>query len=168
MNTKDPMIPAGSGFLQGTRRAYLLKCHKSEKDPKVRDRLMAYVMRRDGVSVHGIARAINRPYATVHDWLVRAVQLGVSGRYDEKRIGSKCRLDADQLTRLRDELVAGPKACGFESGTWTCGIAVEHVRRTYGVEYKERGMWNLLDRLGFLLGRPGEPRTGLKKGHRRV
>ncbi len=76
MNTKDPMISAGSRFLPCTSRAYLLKCHKSEKNPKVRGRLMAYVLRKDGVSVHGIARAVNRPYTTVHNWLVRAVQLG--------------------------------------------------------------------------------------------
>ena len=36
---------------------------------------MAYVLRKDGTSIHGIARSINRPYTTVRDWLVRAALL---------------------------------------------------------------------------------------------
>ena len=166
MNTKNPMIPAGSRFLPDTGRTYLLKCHKSEKDPKIRDRLMAYVLRKDGTSIHGIARSINRPYTTVRDWLVRAVQLGVTGRYDVMQEGRPCRLTTEQLAQLRGELIAGPRACGFESGMWTCRIVVEHVRRRYGTQYKDRGMWDLLDRLGFLSSRkprPRHPKSASKK-----
>ena len=92
---------------------------------------------------YGIARAINRPYATVHDWLVRAFRPGVSGRYDEMRIGSKCRLDVGQLASLKADLIAGLRECGFETDVWACRIAAGHAGRTYGVEYLRNTAPNL-------------------------
>ena len=155
MNSEDSMIQAGKKFLPGTRRSYLLQCHRREADPKARERLLAFLMRRDGMPIRQIAARLNRPYSTVRVWLLRASQMGIMGRYAERRTGAACRLSAGQLKQLRGELVAGPRECGFESGTWTCRIAAEHVRRRYGVEYRERGMWDLLDRLGFSCRRPG-------------
>ena len=149
MRIEYSAIPAGDKFLPGTSKAYLCRCHREESDPNVRERLLAFIMRKDGMAIRPICDALNRPFSTVRNWLIRAVQLGVTGRYGEVRRGSECRLDPSQLARLRTELIAGPRACGFESGIWTCRIAVEHVRKRYGIQYRERGMWDLLGRLGF-------------------
>ena len=170
MNGKDSMMQAGSTFLPCTSKTRLQRCHRKEADPKARDRLLAFIMRKDSLPTRRIATRLNRPYSTVRLWLLRAAQMGVLGRYDERRAGKPCRLSSKQLAQLRGELIAGPQQNGFESGVWTCRIAAEHVRRKYGVQRKERGMRDLLVRLGFSCKKPRTktPQIGFKTGHDRI
>ena len=147
-------LPAGSRFLPGTSRIYLQECHRREANPKAATRLLAYIMRKDGMSIRQICGALNRPYTTVREWPVRAAQRGITGRYSDKIPGMPCRLDNGQLEQLREDLIAGPRSCGFESGVWTALLAAEHVRRMYKKEYSARGMQHLLHRIGFTSRRP--------------
>ena len=48
-------LDRGRDFLGGTSITYLKKCHRGETDPKARDRLLVYVMRKEGMSIRGIA-----------------------------------------------------------------------------------------------------------------
>ena len=153
MKSKE-LIPKGMGFLPGTSKSYLLKCHKIETDPKIRDKLMAYALRKDGMSIRNIGKTLNRPYTTINDWLLRAVQLGILGRYEVMQEGRPCRLNPKQLAQLYADIKAGPNECGFESKVWTCRIIVIHVKKKFGVQYTERGMYNLLDRLNFSCKKP--------------
>ena len=166
MNKKTTyiIIPSGGRFMRGISKTYLQQCHRTEKDPKARDRLLAYAMRKDGLSIRQIGARLNRPYSTIRDWLVRAVGRGMMGRYDEARPGPPCKLDAAQLARLVDELTAGPRSCGFESGVWTAPLVVEHVRRRYGVRYAVTSMYDLLRRIGFSCKkpRPKHPKSASK------
>ena len=91
------LISKGIGFLPGTSKSYLLKCHKIETEPKICDKLMAHIHRKDGGSIRGIGRTLNRPYTTIHDWLLRAVQLGTLGRYEMMQEGRPCWLNSKQL-----------------------------------------------------------------------
>ena len=137
---KESIMPAGSMFLPGTGKRYLRQVQRRETDPKAASRLLAYAMRKDGMSIRQICRALNKPYSTIRNWLVRAAERGISGRHDTPGPGSPCRLDGGQLAQLRTELIAGPRRCGFESGVWTAPLVVQHVKRTYGVPYADRGM----------------------------
>ena len=148
MKSKE-LIPKGMGFLPGTSKSYLLKCHKIETDPKIRDKLMAYALRKDGMSIRNIGKTLNRPYTTINGWLLRAVQLGILGRYEVMQEGRPCRLNSKQFAQLYADIKDGPNKCGFESEVWTCRIIVIHVKKKFGVQYTERGMYNLLDRLNF-------------------
>jgi len=87
-----------------------------EEDPKAVERLLVYIMRREGKSIRQICAALNRPYSTVRDWLIRAVQAGVGGRYDIAIPGTEGRLNREQLGQLKEDLVAGPQSCGVEYG----------------------------------------------------
>ena len=114
-----------------------------------------YAMRKDGLSIRQTGARLNRPYSTIRDWPVRAaVGRGMMGRHGEAGPGPPCKPDAAQLARLVDELIAGPRSCGFESGVWTAPLVVRHVKETYGVEYADRGMYDLLHRIGFSCRRP--------------
>ena len=107
MKSKE-LIPKGMGFLPGTSKSYLLKCHKIETDPKIRDKLMAYALRKDGMSLRSIGKTLNRPHTTIHDWLLRAVQLGILGRYEVMQEGRPCKLNPKQLAQLYADIKAGP------------------------------------------------------------
>jgi putative transposase len=64
--------------------------------------------------------------------------------------GNPCKLDEDQLARLRASLDAGPAAFGWEQDQrWTLARAVQLTWRLLGVSYTLRGMSFLLHRLEY-------------------
>ena len=154
MKKDDIIIPTGRAFLPNTGAAYLKKIQKAEKDPKAKMRLLAYIMRKQGSSIRQIGRMLNKSYSTIRHWLMRAMQMGIMGRYDEKRPGAVPKLDAAQTAQLRADLVAGPYKCGFESGLWTGLLLVEHIRRKFGVQYGTSGIYEMLHRMGFIQQTP--------------
>ncbi|MCE2615098.1 MAG: helix-turn-helix domain-containing protein, partial [Nitrosopumilus sp. (ex Thoosa mismalolli)] len=120
-------LDRGRDFLGGTNITYLKKCHREETDPKARDRLLVYMMRKEGMSIRGIAKRTNRSYSTIRDWLVRARDVGsIRDRWDHGRSGRPCRLDASQTTELLADLAAGPENCGFETRLWTARTVCAH------------------------------------------
>ena len=151
---RKKVIPKGDDFLPDIPKGTLERMHKAEKNHKAKSRLLVLVMRKDGDAIREIERTLRQPYSTIRNWLVRAVEHGLDGIHDQKRDGPECRLDPDQLARLRDDLVAGPRACGFGHGVWTARLVVAHVKKKYGVQYAERGMYDLLNRMGFSSRRP--------------
>ena len=164
MEKESSIMPAGSMFLPGTSKTCLQQIQRKETDPKAARRLLVFLRRKEGMSIRQICAVMNMPYTTVRNWLVRAVQLGLSGRYDEARPGAQCKLNDRQLAQLRQELISGPRSCGFESGVWTAPLAMVHVRRRYGVQYAEGGMYDLLRRIGFSSRkpRPRHPKSASK------
>jgi putative transposase len=64
--------------------------------------------------------------------------------------GSACKLEEDQLARLRAALDAGPAACGWDSDQrWTLARVAALITRLFGVPCTLRGVSYLLHRLGF-------------------
>jgi len=62
---KSKTTLAEYGFLRGIGAARLRRMHKEEKNPKAMDRLLAYAMRKEGMSVYVIADSLDRPYSTI-------------------------------------------------------------------------------------------------------
>ena len=164
------IIQKGNDFLPNTRISYLRKCHKREKDPKAATRLLAYIYRKEGYSTSKIADLLNKSHMTIYRWLLRAVEAGgISDRYDHHSPGAPCKLNKDQLTQLKKDLIAGPRQCGFESGVWTARLATMYVMEKFGVQYEARGMYDLLIRLGFSYKkpRPSHPKAASKRKQER-
>ncbi len=64
--------------------------------------------------------------------------------------GNPCKLDEDQLMRLRAALDAGPAVYGWrEDQRWTLARVAELIRRLFRVSCTLRGVSYLLHRLGF-------------------
>jgi len=73
MKAKDSSMPARRHFLPGNTAESMREKHLEEADPKAAERLVAYIMRKEGRSIRQICAALNRPYSTIRGWLVRAV-----------------------------------------------------------------------------------------------
>jgi len=58
---KSKTTLAECGFLSGIGTARLRRMHKEEVNPKARDRLLAYAMRKEGMSVYAISDSLVRP-----------------------------------------------------------------------------------------------------------
>ncbi len=154
MKYNNSAIPADRRFLSGVSSVRLRSMHKKETDPRAAARLLAYAMRKEGMSIRQICRALNRSYSTVRDWLVRAAQLGTYGRYDIKNKGAPNKLDPEQTKQLRADLLAGPRSCGFESGVWTAPLLAAHIRKKFGVQYATVSIYDILHRMGFSCRKP--------------
>ncbi len=64
--------------------------------------------------------------------------------------GNACKLDEDQLARLRAALDAGPAVYGWhEDQRWTLARIAVLIRRLFHVSYTLRGVSYLLHRMGF-------------------
>lgn len=64
--------------------------------------------------------------------------------------GTGCKLDDDQLSRLRAALDAGPAVYGWdEDQRWTLARVAELIQRLFKVGYTLRGVSYLLHRNGF-------------------
>ena len=154
MHIKYSSIPAGSKFLPGISATRLRSIQKNEKDPKAAIRLLVYAMRKEGKSMRYIGNSLNKPYSTIRDWLVRAMQLGVNGRYDILNDGAPCKMNPEQIEQLRADLIAGPHSCGFESEVWTAPLLAQHIDKKFGVQYATVSMYDILHRMGFSYTKP--------------
>jgi len=74
MKAEESSIPTGRRFLPGNTAESMRAKQPGEADPKAAERLLAYIMRKEGKSIRQICAALNRPYPAVRNWLVRAVQ----------------------------------------------------------------------------------------------
>jgi len=70
MKAEESSIPAGRHFLPGNTAESMRRKQLVEADPKAAERLLAYIMRKKGMSIRRICAALNRPYSTVRDWLI--------------------------------------------------------------------------------------------------
>ncbi len=59
---KSKTTLAECGFLKGIGAVRLRRMHKGKENPKARDRLRAYAMRKERMSVYAISGSLDRPY----------------------------------------------------------------------------------------------------------
>ena len=67
----SPRLPDGAAFMPQLRLKRLEKMIGREREGTERSRLQAARMRKEGMSIRGIAGVLRRPYSAIRDWLVR-------------------------------------------------------------------------------------------------
>ena len=154
-------LPAGNDFLPDIDMDHLKKLYKKEKDPKAKERLLAFMARKRGDSLRTIGKNFCKSFSVIRVWLYRVIDGGLDNIYDIKRPGPARRLTEEQLAALKADLIAGPQKHGFESSMWTGKLVAEHVRRKYNVEFVPRTMQDLLREMGFrhIKPRPRHPKA---------
>ncbi len=152
------MIPTGGKFLPNVSTPSLFERYKNETDSKAAARLMAYMRRKKGDSIRQIARQLGRGYSTIRDWPIWAMQLGIQGRYDIKRPGTKMWPDAGNLKQVRADLVAGPRSCGFESEVWTAPLLAVHIKKKYKADYAVSSACKILHMPGLFMQKAPRPK----------
>jgi transposase len=95
-----------------------------------------------GATPSEVARDYGVSRQAVHEWRKAAADpaRGLAPRPQ----GRQCKLDADQLKRLRLMLLEGAAAHGFATDLWTIERVRQLVRKEFGVEYGERSVWFVL------------------------
>ncbi len=162
---KKRQAARGAKFLPNTGVADLKRAYKKETDPRRRDRLLAYMQRKDGVPLDRIGRMLGRPKSTISAWLNRAQDEGMRARFERSGRGRKRLIDGLQTRQLAADLDAGPESCGFESSLWDSNLARLHIKRKFGVQYSKAGALQLIRETGFSWSRarPKNPRSASKR-----
>ena len=113
-------------------------------------RLRAASLFEQGMAAEQVAGVLRVSMKSVYQWR-RAWRAGGDAALASRGPGgSGCKLDEQQLARLRAALDAGPAAYGWDTDQrWTLTRVAALIARLAGVSYTLRGTSYLLHRLGL-------------------
>ena len=107
-----------------------------------------------GMSTADVALVMGVCLSSVKRWK-KAFRLGGAAALEPKtHPGRPAKLTSLQRERLRQLLVAGPRAAGFLTELWTCARVAELVRREFDVSYHPDHLGRILHDLGFSPQKP--------------
>jgi transposase len=113
-------------------------------------RLLAIAAAYEGHSRADAARLAGMDRQTLRDWVVRFNALGPDGLVDRSPPGAARRLTAAQEAEFARLVEAGPAAAGLTHlARWRCLDLKALIFERWSVDYHERSIGKLLDRLGF-------------------
>ena len=147
-------VQKGEDFLPKYTKEELHDLYHKEEDPKAQIRLLAALLRKEGMTLEEISKKVKYPLTTVGDWLRRMHLEGISRRYSIKQPGRPKRLTHEQEAELDLFLSQSPQKAGLPFVLWTTKLVRTFIEQHYGVVYKTRQVRNLLDDLGFSCQKP--------------
>ena len=124
------------------QRAQLVARYKTEKNVHLRDRLHCVLLKADGRTNQETAEILLTSAHTVNDWLDRYDEGGLETLCAWNVGGSDLHLTKEQVEQLMAQL----DTQGFQSAKQICAWV---EAQEWGVTYSERGMRDLLKRLGY-------------------
>ena len=124
--------------MPGVSEKRLEKAARREKDRRAKFRLIACLGRKRDRSIRRISRDLETAYSTVRDWLVQMRDRGLRGRFNRRPRRRRDKFPLHMLRALRGWLKRSPQGYGFETGSWQMDMAIEMVRREFGVAAKAR------------------------------
>lgn len=111
--------------------------------------LSALLFLSDRHEVYTIAGRLGVSTTTIYTWrddfLVKRWASLVRGRSP----GRPAKLTPTQLKHLKELVVNGPEACGYETGCWNSALIQDLLRRQFGKSYNVNYLSTLLKNLGF-------------------
>ncbi|HLD87679.1 MAG TPA: IS630 family transposase [Candidatus Nanoarchaeia archaeon] len=146
------MIPKDSEFLPTVTEHDLRVLVRQEKLLKPQLRLLAALRRKQGWKLEEIAKSMEQPLMTVHNWIRRLHENGLAGLNDKKQPGRPHQLTVKQRREIVKFLERGPPY--NKHGLWTTKEVQELLRKKYGVSFVHQHVWRMLDKLGFSMQRP--------------
>jgi len=156
----------GTDFLPGISKSKLKKLYEKEKDSKAKLRLLSAILRKEGKSIPRISESIQRPAATISDWLKRIEKEGLGKIYSIKQTGKPSRLSENQLKELKTILDDSPSKQDVPFKIWTTSLVQYLIKKLYGVLYQLRNIRNIVKKLGFCLKVPRQ--ENIKKNKKAV
>ena len=129
--------------------SYITKaiCHSRDKNEQLR--LQALLLVKNGLSPAKVAKDFSVHRSTVHRWMKRAEEEGLSSLKCKSGRGVKSFLTAEQISELRKAFSEPiPTDDGFSRG-WQTKDAVQFVKEKFGISYSKSRMRQIIKNLGF-------------------
>jgi transposase len=114
-----------------------------------------------GVRLHAVyqiskgkdAKELQEMYSSSHksicNWVHRYNAEGIEGLRDRPRCGRPSFLNDSQKSELDQVIRCNPMNYGYTTATWTGALAIDFIKKRFGVEYKTAQIYNILHSLGF-------------------
>src|SRR4029450_10502131 len=143
-------------------------------DPWEAPRLRAAELFAQGRRPAEVAEMMGVTYEAARRWRARWRKGGGQALRRRQAPGRPAKLSAAQAGAVKQALLAGAQAAGFETDLWTLDRVVQVVERATGVRLSRPSAWRLLtQRLGWSLQGPqrqargrGEQAVARRGGHR--
>lgn len=91
---------------------------------------------------------------TVEDWIKRYKKEGCPGMRNRPIPGKPPRLSDGERDRLKEAVLKGPEANGFDTGVWAAPMLVEWIWKKFHVRYSASQVRRILHALGFSVQYP--------------
>ena len=127
--------------LTDQERELISRRYKQEKNPRYRERLQCLLFKDRGLTNIEVADPLQVVPETITDWLNLYQNGGVEALCRLVTGGSDSFLNEEQITRLTAEL----DKLVFQNAKQVCAW----VQQQFDISYSERGMRDLLKRLGY-------------------
>lgn len=101
-----------------------------------------------------VARRLGVHRQSVGRWQRHLEQAGPAGLKQAGRAGRKPRLSADDLVRLEEALVEGPRIWGYTTELWTTQRVADLIHHLCGVRYHRDHVGRVLGQMGWSCQRP--------------
>jgi len=147
-------VPRGEEFLPLYSKKELSRLYRQEKNSKAKMRLLAAILRKEGLTYQEISGRIKYPLMTVADWLRHLHEEGIQRRYSIKQSGRPHKITQAQLHELESVLMHSPQERGLPFAFWTTKLVQYFIEQEYGVTYDTRQVRNILYRMGMTCQKP--------------
>jgi transposase len=114
--------------------------------------VLKYVLQ--GHSPYEAAEVFDHSPRSIHNWLHRLADCGLSGLQDKPRSGRPARLAPFQIEQIRQDLEHSPRKLGYDQNLWDGVLLSHHLAQKYSVCLKVRRCEGLFHEWGFSLQRP--------------
>jgi len=158
-------VPAGDDFLSGFTQEQLSRMYHNEKQAKAKVRLLAAILRKEGLTLKEISKRISQPFTTVGDWLRRMHEEGIERCYSIKQEGRPSKLTEEQVKELQHIISRSPLEQGIPFAIWTTRVVRDFIGQKYGIFYKNRQTRNILCRMKMS---PQKPRPSHRKANKKL
>ncbi len=129
--------------------------HRAERESRYADRIKAVLMLNSGVSASKVAEYMLLDEKTVRKYRQRYLEGGVEELCSDWHRGRESRLTLEEEDKLIEELLSKIYP--------NTSAVINHVKKSYGLNYSISGITNLLRRLGFRYKKP-QPVPGKANG----
>src|SRR2546426_9127305 len=117
-------------------------------------RLKPAGLRKEGRSPAEVARRLGVHRQSVGRWQQHLDREGLAGLKKAGRAGRPAKMRVEQLLRLEEELVRGPRAWGYTTELWTTQRVADLIQRRFRVRYHRDHVGRVLAQMGWSCQRP--------------
>ena len=147
-------IKKNNAFLPDVSMNELKSLYKHEKKAKAKLWLLTAILRKEGKTLEEICFSLQKAKTTIHDWLKRLEDDGLTKIYDLKKLGKPAKLNIEQKNQLKKILNEKPIKQNIPFTIWTTQLVQYVIHKLFNVSYKIRNIEYLVKKLGFSFQKP--------------
>jgi len=143
-------MPKPRLVIKGATADEIRQMLRKDEKYKIGVRLYAIYQIANGAASRDLEQIYNVSFKSVCNWVHQFNEKGIEGLKDKPRFGRTPRLNAEQLSQLKETILnEDPQNYNYNTSTWTGPLIIDLVKNKFGVEYKKAQIYNILKSIGL-------------------